>query len=153
MKVVIAGSRGITSYDLVRDFIESVEEAHMLPKKDITQVVSGGAPGVDSLGEQWARDNEISVRRFLPDWEKYGKAAGPIRNREMVDYTDAVIAIWDGKSRGTKSTIDYARSKGKPVYIHRIGFNPVANMPEVIQPDELKITHRKIQDGSIDYDW
>jgi predicted Rossmann-fold nucleotide-binding protein len=121
MKVVIAGSRSIASQDTVWYAIESTEKDLVARHREIIHmVVSGGAYGVDKLGEEWALEHGVPVVRFTPDWGTHGKAAGPIRNRQMVDYADAVIAVWDGRSRGTKSTIDYARRKGKPLYIYGV---------------------------------
>ena len=87
----------------------------------ITEVVSGGARGVDQLGERWARDNGCQVKRFLPNWSRDGKAAGHIRNRQMGDYADALVAIWDGKSRGTAGMIEYARGRGLKVFVKTVG--------------------------------
>lgn len=110
MKVLIAGSRGIVDQVTVDT---AIQESGFT----ISEVVSGGARGVDSLGEAWAKAQGIPVKRFLPDWKTYGKAAGPIRNSDMVAYAEAVIAIWDGVSPGTGDTIRKAQTSGKPVYI------------------------------------
>ena len=110
MKTIIAGSRGINDYSIVR-------QAILESRFEITEIVSGGAYGVDTLGERYARENNIPIKRFLPDWNKYGKKAGILRNQEMGDYADALIAIWDGKSRGTKFMIDYAKKKGLRVFV------------------------------------
>lgn len=83
----------------------------------ITEVVSGGAKGVDTLGETWAIKNGVSIKRFPAEWEKYGISAGHIRNRKMGDYADALIAIWDGNSKGTKGMIDYAKEKKLKAFI------------------------------------
>lgn len=113
MKTIIAGSRTILDYEVVREFIDSLE-------LEITEVVSGGAVGPDIYGEKYACDNKIPIKYFPADWKKYGKAAGPIRNEEMVDYVGKegqVIVIWDGESHGTLSTIRLAKAKGVPLYI------------------------------------
>ena len=65
----------------------------------------GGAKGVDAMGEQWARENKIPIKRFDPDWDKYGAGAGPERNRLMAEYAEALIVLWDGRSRGTANMI------------------------------------------------
>lgn len=101
MKVIIAGSRSIKDYLIVKQAIKSSGFI-------ITEIVSGTAQGVDRLGESWAFQNGILVKRFFPDWDKYGRSAGYRRNVEMAEYADALIAIWDGKSRGTKHMIDIA---------------------------------------------
>lgn len=120
MKVIIAGSRHLT-------FPTLVDEAIKCSLFDITEVVSGGARGVDALGELWAARNGIPVRLFPADWDKHGKAAGPIRNREMAAYADALIAIWDGKSLGTKNMIDEARKRGLRIHVH--GHAPPSEKP------------------------
>lgn len=111
MKVIIAGSRGITDPALIK-------EAVRLSQFKITEVVSGAARGVDTLGEGWASVNRLPVKQFPANWNLYGKAAGHIRNNEMASYADALIAIWDGESRGTKHMIYTAKNKGLLVYVH-----------------------------------
>lgn len=113
MKTIIAGSR--TMEDL-----SEVIEAVRLCGWEITEVVSGGARGADKMGEKWAELRGVPVKRFEADWDARGKAAGPIRNSEMADYGEALVAIWDGNSTGTKDMIMKARKRGLPVYIHRI---------------------------------
>ncbi|MBC8427529.1 MAG: DUF2493 domain-containing protein [Proteobacteria bacterium] len=112
-KTIIAGGRNITDYNYV---IEACKQSHFV----ITEVVSGMAKGVDTLGEQWAREHNIPIKQFPANWDKYGRRAGPIRNEEMGDYSECLIAIWDGKSRGTKHMIDYATKKGLKIYIYKI---------------------------------
>ena len=104
MKVIIAGSRQINDYQVVVDAINDASFA-------ITQVVCGMARGVDKLGERWAIENNIPVKRFPANWAKYGRSAGFRRNEQMVEYADALIAIWDGYSRGTAHTINLARRR------------------------------------------
>jgi len=111
MKVLIAGSRSITDYEVVKVAI----------KKSgfyISELLSGNAAGVDKLGEKWAEENLIPIKRFLPDWKTHGKAAGPIRNSEMVKVAEAAIIIWDGQSRGTKDTFDKMQKAGKQVVLY-----------------------------------
>lgn len=109
-KVIIAGSRSITDYALVE---KAVRDSGF----EIAVVISGGARGVDALGEEWAAKNGKTVDRFLPDWERHGKSAGFIRNDLMVRNADALIAVYDGVSRGTAHTISSARRKGIPVHV------------------------------------
>ena len=116
MRVVIAGSRGITDYSVVCD---AVRESGF----EITEEVSGGAYGVDSLGERWAREHRIPCKVFPADWKTYGRSAGYRRNEQMADYADAVIAVWDGSSRGTKHMIDIANRLNLKVFLHRIAPN------------------------------
>ena len=112
MKVIIAGSRGITDFALME---QAVSESQF----EITEVVSGGACGVDQLGERWAREHDVAIRQFLPDWHTHGKSAGFIRNDLMVKYADALIVLWDGASRGTKHTLEQAQRKGILIYLMR----------------------------------
>jgi len=95
MKTIIAGSREINDFALV-------EEAIKLSNFKITTVVSGGARGVDSLGEWYANKNNLEIDRYLPEWNKFGRGAGHIRNELMAKNADALVDIWDGKSPGTK---------------------------------------------------
>lgn len=113
MKVIIAGSRGITSQSIVE---EAMEEAGF---PVVTEVVSGTARGVDRLGEAWAEMRDIPVKRFPADWDRYGKSAGYRRNQDMAKYADALVAVWDGESKGTGHMIDIMRAAGKRVFIFR----------------------------------
>lgn len=115
MRVIIAGSRSITDYRIIEKAIETSGLMY-----DITEIISGGARGVDSLGEIYANEHDILIRRFLANWNKYGKRAGYVRNQEMAMYGDALIAIWDGKSKGTSHMIDIAEEMGLHVFILKI---------------------------------
>ena len=112
MKTIIAGSRGITPLQTV---INAVKASGFT----VTEVVSGAARGVDQLGEQYGKQAGIPVKRFPAEWDKYGKSAGYRRNEDMADYADALIAVWDGTSKGTKHMIDTAHAKGLTVYVLR----------------------------------
>jgi len=81
------------------------------------EIVSGGAKGPDSIAERFAHICRIPTKIFLPDWDKHGKSAGLIRNKEIVDYSHMIVAFWDQQSKGTKHTIDLTLKAGKPVYI------------------------------------
>lgn len=85
----------------------------------VTEVVSGGAAGADALGQQWAAARGIPVKLFAPEWELYRRKAGAMRNWAMAKYAEALVAIWDGHSPGTKHMIDFARREKLRVYIHR----------------------------------
>lgn len=111
MRVIIAGSRTITNPFTLE---MAIEKSNM----QITEVVSGGAKGVDTLGVLWAQRNKIPIKLFLPDWPLHGKSAGPIRNRAMAQYAQGLIAVWDRQSRGTRDMIEQARLYGLRVYIH-----------------------------------
>jgi YspA, cpYpsA-related SLOG family len=115
VKTIIAGSRGITSYALIQREMEP-----LLWEWKISQVVSGGARGVDQLGEQWAKRNNIPVVQFIPNWNGYaGKRAGLVRNVRMAEYAQALVAFWDGRSRGTKHMIETAQQRGLRVHVVR----------------------------------
>lgn len=106
MRVAIVGSRGITSIDLSQ-FVPS----------DCTLIVSGGARGVDTIAEQYAHEHHIQTLIIKPDYERYGRSAPIRRNDIIVDNADLILAFWDGESRGTKYTIDYAKKTGKPIKV------------------------------------
>jgi hypothetical protein len=113
MRVIIAGSReGVT--------LTQVAAGMKTAALNVTEVVSGTARGADRAGEEWAIANQIPVRRFPADWNRYGKSAGPRRNEEMANYADALVAFWDGKSKGTKHMIETAKRKGLYTVVHRV---------------------------------
>ena len=112
MKVIVAGSRFFDNYEVV---VRSI----MVSGFHMTELVCGMCRGPDLIAASWAYREGIKVTPFPADWDKYGKAAGPIRNQQMADYADALVAIWDGKSRGTRSMIDRAKKKGLLVYVYR----------------------------------
>ena len=112
MKAVVAGGRDFKDYDLLKSTLDNFQQEY----GNITEVVSGTAKGVDKLGEQYANENNIPIKRFVPDWEGLGKKAGHVRNKEMGDYAKEhngmLVAFWDKQSRGTKGMIDYATKIG-----------------------------------------
>lgn len=110
MKVIIAGSRTITNETLLQGAIEA-------SGFKITEVISGCEKGVDKLGEQWAEKNNIHVARFPLNWIHKGRNAGRIRNCYMAEYADALIAIWDRSSPGTRNLINYIKRMKKPYYL------------------------------------
>lgn len=112
MKVIIAGSRDITDYSIVYSAFASCPF-------DITEIVSGCAKGVDSLGEQIGSLCLIPVCKFPADWNKHGKAAGPIRNKQMAEYADAAIVIHNG-SKGSLNMIEQMKKLNKPVYVKEV---------------------------------
>lgn len=120
MKVIIAGSR---NYIDEQDFMErmnGLSMKHSFWLRHATEVVSGTARGPDQLGEKWAELMDVPVTQFPPNWDKYGRMAGHIRNGEMAQYADALIAFWDGISPGTRSMIDMAKGLGLKVHIEMI---------------------------------
>lgn len=114
MKTIIAGSRTAS----LQDVIKALELCPFTEK--ITEVVSGGARGADSYGEVLAEEYLTPIKRFPAQWNKYGKRAGYVRNLEMAEYADALIAIWNGTSSGTFDMIQRAKDKGLEVYVHFI---------------------------------
>lgn len=84
----------------------------------ITEVISGGAIGVDAFARRWARENSVRYTEFLPDWNKYGKSAGFKRNVLIVNAAEQLIAVWDGFSRGTHHSVELARTRNIPVFIY-----------------------------------
>lgn len=106
MKVAIIGSRNLMVKNL----------GQYLPS-NVTEIVSGGAKGIDTCAREYALKNNIKLTEFLPDYNKYGRSAPLKRNVLIVDYSDIVLAFWDGHSRGTKFVIDKCRQCSKPVKI------------------------------------
>ena len=120
MRTIVAGSRTINDMRLLR---KAINESDFL----ITEIVSGGAKGVDSLGEKYAKQAGINLVIFPANWKAHGKAAGPIRNERMALYAaedssrpGALIAIWDGESRGTANMISHAKSVGLKIFVLRV---------------------------------
>lgn len=109
MKLIVAGGRRYT--------LSATDIAHLEAIEGVTEVVSGCARGVDRDGEAWAERKGIPVRRFPPEWNRYGRGAGVVRNREMAAYADAV-ALFPGK-RGTESMCEEAREVGIAIYDFR----------------------------------
>ena len=109
MKIAIVGSRDYVDLERVTAYVNS------LP--DDTELVSGGARGVDRTAEQAAWSRKLTVKCFPADWEQYGKEAGFIRNQDIVNYADLVVAFWDGKSRGTAHTMRLAASQNKLFHV------------------------------------
>ena len=101
MKIAVIGSRGVIVAD-IGEYLAGVEE-----------IVSGGAVGVDSCAAQYAKAKGITLTEFLPEYARYGRAAPIVRNKQIVDYADKIIAFWNGSSKGTLSVIKYAEKTGK----------------------------------------
>ncbi|MBR2970179.1 MAG: hypothetical protein IKC48_00035 [Clostridia bacterium] len=102
MKIAVVGSRSVTVADMDR-YISACDE-----------IVSGGAVGVDSCAAEYAKKQGIKLTVFLPQYERYGRVAPIVRNKEIVDYADKIVAFWNGRSKGTLSVINYAKKIGKP---------------------------------------
>lgn len=110
MKVIVAGSRTFTDYELLKLTCDNI-------KTQITEIVSGGARGADKLGEQYAIERDYTIKQFPADWDRWGKSAGYKRNAEMAEYADALIAFWDGSSKGTKHMIDLAKKNNLKIKV------------------------------------
>lgn len=131
MKLIIAGSRSIHSYKLIDRAIKFAG----IDIDQITEVVSGCAPGIDSLAIKWAENHDIKVKKFPADWKniktkpckikqnKYGKynaLAGLNRNKDMQKYADALLAIWDGVSMGTSHMIECMQELDKKYWVYEL---------------------------------
>lgn len=112
MKVIIAGSRTFNDFELLCNKCNEI----IGDTKDV-EIVSGAAYGADQLGEEYAAEMLFDLKQFHPDWGKYKKSAGYIRNEEMAKYADMLIAFWNGESRGTKHMIDLAHKHNLKVHI------------------------------------
>ena len=111
MKIIIAGSRNFNDYNLLKTSCDN-----LLTQFTNIEIVSGTARGADKLGERYAREKGYSIKEFPANWN-LGKSAGYIRNDEMAQYSDMLIAFWDGTSKGTKHMIDLANKRGIKVEI------------------------------------
>ena len=109
MKLLIVGSRSITDFDLSPYVSDEVDT-----------VISGGAAGVDTLAEQFADSHRLSKYIIRPQYDRYGRAAPIKRNEQMVDMADAVLVIWDGRSKGAQSTVKYAQKAKQPLTVVRV---------------------------------
>lgn len=112
-KCIIAGSRQGITYD---DVLKAMETCPWTS----TEIVSGKARGVDTMGEQWAKENGIPIKEFPADWKKLGRSAGYRRNEQMRDYADALVCVWDGESRGSEHMINIAEEKGLKVHVYNL---------------------------------
>ena len=106
MKVAVIGSRNLT-----------VENLGKYLPEETTEIVSGGAKGVDTCAREYALANGFKLTEFLPDYQKYGRGAPLKRNLQIIDYADCVLAFWDGQSRGTKFVIEHCKALNKPVHV------------------------------------
>ena len=113
MRTIIAGSRNINNYTTVRC---AIENSGFTP----TVVISGGARGVDKFGEMYAKSRGIKLEIYPANWNKFGKSAGYKRNYQMAQLSDALIAIWNGKSKGTAHMINLAKSKNLKVHVYHV---------------------------------
>ena len=117
MKVAIIGGRTFNDYSMLKDAISI-----RINELNITQITSGGARGADSLAEKYAHEKHIFMVVYHPEWDKYGRGAGFIRNKLIIDDSDVVFAFWDGASKGTLNSINLAEKAGKVVHVIRYDF-------------------------------
>ncbi len=116
MKVAVIGSRGL-QVEHLEDYIPA----------GVTEIVSGGARGVDACAKSYALHHGLKLTEFLPEYSRYGRGAPLRRNITIIEYADLVLAFWDGKSRGTKFVIDNCEKRNIPVAVHRIATGTEAN--------------------------
>ena len=109
MKVAVVGSRNLEVKNL----------GDYLPV-EVTEIVSGGAKGVDTSAREYAKEHGIKLTEFLPEYSRYKRGAPLKRNIQIVEYADMVLAFWDGQSRGTKYVIDYCKQQGIPLKIYTV---------------------------------
>ena len=113
MKVAVIGSRGLTIDDLGKYLPEGT-----------TEIVSGGAKGIDSCAKEYALAHNIKLTEFLPDYKRYGRGAAPLkRNLQIIEHSDIVLAFWDGESKGTKYVIDNCKKMNVKIRVYNIDEN------------------------------
>ena len=110
MKIAVIGSRNFTDQDILYRELNDI-------KDKIELVISGGASGTDTLAENWAVVNNIPVKIIKPDWENYGRSAGIVRNKQIIESCEYCYAFWDEKSKGTLFGINYCKKILKPIKI------------------------------------
>jgi hypothetical protein len=144
MKTIIAGGRDIHDKEIL---LQAINESGF----EITHVIVGGAPGVDTMAEEWAREKNLTGEIHNADWRKFGKAAGPIRNRVMAEHGEALIAIWDGVSRGTKNMIEEATKRKLKVYVYRTDEYHLATLEDALEFDKRRNYHYTNTTNPIDF--
>lgn len=125
MKVIIAGSRTLCGVNLVRGAVQCALQFGI----EVSRIIHGGAKGIDTSAAEWASEEMIPRLVYLPDWNKEPKAAAFIRNEAMGREADALIAIWDGWSGGTKHMISVMERFAKPLFVVRVSY--LRGLPEV----------------------
>lgn len=116
MKIAIVGSKIFDDYNIFQNYINKIFKN--IDRKDI-EIISGGAKGADSLAERFAKENNIKIKIIYPEWNKYGKQAGYLRNIQIIKESDMAIIFWDGKSKGTKHDIDLCEKYKKLYFVYR----------------------------------
>lgn len=135
MKVIIAGGRDFDDYPKLCATMFRIPTSEM----EVTEIVCGKAPGADTLGERYAKAMKIPVKEFPAEWDIHGKSAGPIRNSQMAEYADALVAFWDGKSHGTKDMIEKMAKLGKKILV--ISYKNKPSILSKVQPVGLRAQH------------
>lgn len=115
-KLIVAGGRDFSDTEL---FLKTMQQVEQELAEYSVSLVSGMAKGADLMGYQFAREYGITCHTFPADWDKYGKAAGFRRNQEMADFSDGLVAFWDGKSSGTKHMIETMEAQDKWIMVVR----------------------------------
>ncbi len=148
MKLIVAGSRTITvTIEQLDSFLAEFLEYSDYMKAEI---VSGMAQGVDKCGEKYANWYKLKLHKFPADWEKFGKAAGIIRNHQMAEFADAALVIWDGKSRGSMNMKATMKKLGKPVC--EVIIPDMGKQAQIQKDDNLKLLEgfwKKINEDSV----
>lgn len=116
VRIIIAGGRDFDNLELMTEKCDYYLSDAVSKGFDI-EIVSGTAKGADKLGEEYAKLRDYSIAYFPADWKQYGKRAGYLRNQQMANFSDALIAFWDGSSKGTNHMIDIAKNKNMPIRI------------------------------------
>ena len=144
-RVIIAGSRSFNDYELLREQCLSILQEKMRTHRVI--IVSGHARGADSLGERFANEFRLPFELHPAKWRLLGKAAGMVRNAEMAKCSDALIAFWDGESRGTRHMINFARKRGLEVSVINTTLNnwidnnsQTTERNTIVPPNEEKLS-------------
>lgn len=120
MRIIVAGGRDFEDYNYMYESLNILLYQSIMDGMDVT-IIEGGAKGADTLAARYSDENAVTHECFEAHWEDAGKAAGPIRNKEMVENADALVAFWDGTSRGTQHIIGYALKKGLEVHVYPYG--------------------------------
>lgn len=110
--IAVIGSRSFDNYPFLKNTLDNLRKSFL-----INEIVSGGAKGADSLAEEYAREKLLRIKVFHPDWNKHGRAAGILRNAQIVKASDFIVAFWDGESPGTKNSLSEARKLKKHTLI------------------------------------
>lgn len=116
MKLAVVGSRTL-DHERYRVTVYKLIAIH---GHDLTEIVSGGARGIDTFAADYAREHKVPLKVFLPDWQQFGRSAGYRRNVQIIVYADEVLALWDGKSPGTQHSVNLSRQYQRPCHLYHI---------------------------------